>query len=200
MICFSADEKTFMAKYEIGESRIFDGRGMSKKECHDKAKAGGYDFYYAKPCMNGGHRIKTRSGHCAVCRPLNMTFQKRYNGGGALYVARSEKYTKVGVVDNVSNLDHREHCLNMYEGYGDTTGWEIIAWTHLEKNVGRSENKIHNALSKYSVKGITYNYGDGGRREAQELFSCSPQVTVAAIDNLLRPRWAKDDCYKKRSF
>lgn len=191
MINFSEEERDFLARYHIAESRIFDGRGKTKKECHDMAKAGGFDFYYAGSCQNGGHRIKMRSGHCAVCNPANMTFQKRYSGSGALYVAKSKKFTKVGVVDNVSNLDHREYCLNMYAGYGDVADWKIIAWACLDKDVGRSENAIHGALSEYSVKGITYSYGDGDRREAQELFSCDPRVAISVIDKLLKPKWTK---------
>lgn len=191
MIFFSKEEKAFMAKYGIDESQIFDGRGKTKKECHDLAKVGGFDYYYARPCMNGGHRIKTRSGHCVVCNPANMTFQKRYNGSGALYVARSKNCTKVGVVDDISNLDHREYCLNMYEGYGGVADWKIVAWAQLGKNVGRSENKIHNALSNYSIRGSFYNYGEGNYREAQEMFSCTPEMAIDVINRLLKPKWIK---------
>ena len=172
---------------------IYDGRGKSKKECHDNAKKNDCRLYFGSPCLEGGHRIRTRSGHCAVCSPAALAFQERYNNSGLLYVASNNSYTKVGVVDNNINcpteaIHNREIRLNLDGGYGGMDGWEIRAWTPIAKNVGNIEHKVHNELTKYSV--IKDYYYSGEYREAQELFSCEPSVAIETINALVKPSWS----------
>jgi hypothetical protein len=84
------DEKDFIEKYGISPSDIYDARGEIVKVYHDKAKALGCKFV-VNSCMYG-HRLKDRNGHCIVCHPKYITYQKRETNGGILYIA---KYPKI---------------------------------------------------------------------------------------------------------
>ncbi len=178
----------YLKKNGLTELDIYDGRGKNRRECHDGAKINGCPYYYGNPCTNGGHRIKTRSGHCAICRPAAIAFQNRYNNSGILYVATTKAHTKIGVVDNNINcpeqaIRNREIRLNLDGGYGGKTGWKIIAWIPVKASVGFIEHIVHESLIKYSVEADYYYSGE--YRRAQELLSCNASVAIKAIKLLL---------------
>ena len=87
------DEKDFIEKYGISPSDIYDARGEIVKVYHDKAKALGCKFV-VNSCMYG-HRLKDRNGHCIVCHPKYITYQKRETNGGILYIAKYDKENKL---------------------------------------------------------------------------------------------------------
>lgn len=186
-INFTKEEIMYLKKNGLTELDIYDGRGKNRRECHDGAKINGCPYYFGNPCTNGGHRIKTRSGHCAICRPAAIVFQNRYNNGGIIYVAKTKSHTKIGVVDN--NIDfpeqairNRENRLNLEGGYGGETGWKIIAWMPVKSSVGLIEHVAHGILAQYSTKS-EYHYS-GERRIAQELLSCSASVAIRTVNSL----------------
>lgn len=194
MYIFTKEEKDFMDKNGLTEEDIYDGRGESRKSCHDHAKANNCKYYFSSsPCRKSGHRIRTRCGHCAICNPGAIAFQDRHSGSGGIYVATNGDYTKVGVVDNnINNIEqaihNRELRLNIYGGYGSEDNWKIIAWAAVDQNVGMIEHAVHNMLSDYSVK-AGYYYGNG-YKEAQEMFSCDSGIAFEAIDSYLSPKWS----------
>ena len=73
------DEKEFISHHGIQPSDIYDGRGEIIRVYHDKAKERGCQFVIANPCPNG-HRLKDRSGHCIVCRPMGIAIRKMQAG------------------------------------------------------------------------------------------------------------------------
>ena len=94
----TADEKEFIKHHGISPSDIYDARGEIVKVYHDKAKKQGCGFVLTNPCPYG-HRLKDRSGHCIVCRPMGIAIRKRESGTGVVYVAVNGKYTKVGMIE-----------------------------------------------------------------------------------------------------
>lgn len=104
-------------------------------------------FVVAGMCQKG-HRLKTRSGHCIQCNTSRIAFQRRSSNKGVIYVAICGDYCKVGVVDDNFNnaeeaIHQRELRLNLEGGYGGMTGWKIVAWTPINNEVGKLEERIH---------------------------------------------------------
>jgi hypothetical protein len=62
------EEKDFLKKYNLSPTDFYDARGESVTVYHDKAKAAGCQFVI-NSCQYG-HRLKDRSGHCIVCKPV----------------------------------------------------------------------------------------------------------------------------------
>lgn len=176
------DEKDFIKHHGISPSDIYDARGMTTKEYHDKAKAHGCPFVinYCKY----GHRLKTRNGHCIVCHPDKIAFQKREINKGVIYIAYCGKYTKVGMIENNINskntaLNKREYTLNSEGGYAGRDDWQTIMSWQLDKYAGKVEREAHKLLEKYKVdKDYIYS---GELRNAKELFECPIQTAIDAV-------------------
>lgn len=176
------EEKEFLKKHNLNPSDFYDARGEIAKVYHDKAKMAGCHFVI-NSCQYG-HRLKGRSGHCIVCNPARIAFQKRDSKGGVVYVAVSGKYCKVGVTDEKNktkkeSLDDREYRLNNEGGYAGRTGWRTIRAWIIEKNVGKVERDAHNILQKYKAE-ENYIYS-GKNRKAQEIFVCPIQIAIDAV-------------------
>ena len=177
------EEKTFIKHHGIETSEIYDARGKTIKEYHDKAKMLGCGFVLANPCPKG-HRLKDRTGHCIECRPMGIAIRKRESGKGVVYVAVNGKFTKVGMIENnIKSVDEainkREYRLNDEGGYGARTGWKTIKKWALEKNAGKVEREAQNLLDKYKVEKDYIHSGE--LHSAKELFECSIQTAIDAV-------------------
>ena len=191
MNIFTNEEIDYINSRNLTAADIYDGRGESKKDCHDHAKENGCRFYIGTRCHNG-HILRSRSGHCVVCSPAAEAFLNRHIHGGGVYVASNGVYTKVGSVDNnIKELNkaihNREIRLNTYDGYGGSKNWKIVAWKPTDKTVGVFEHAAQKLLSQYSVK-ADYIYSDG-LRTAQELFTCNIKEAMDAVDKVLDTNW-----------
>jgi len=177
------DEKEFIKHHGISPSDFYDGRGEIIKVYHAKAKERDCRFVIANPCPYG-HRLKDRSGHCIVCRPLGIAIRKRESDAGVVYVAVNGKYTKVGMIENNIKdvgkaINKREYRLNDEGGYGGRSGWTTVKTWQLEKNAGKVEREAQNILENYKVEN---NYIHSGElHSTKELFECSIQTAVNAV-------------------
>ena len=177
------DEKEFISHHGIQPSDIYDGRGEIIRVYHDKAKERGCQFVIANPCPNG-HRLKDRSGHCIVCRPMGIAIRNRESGKGVVYVAVNGKFTKVGMIENnIKSVDKainkREYRLNDEGGYGGRAGWKTVKTWQIEKNAGKVEREAQNLLDKYKVEKDYIHSGE--LHSAKELFECSIQTAIDAV-------------------
>ena len=182
------EEIVFLKKHNLSPSDFYDARGKSVTVYHAKAKEAGCRFVI-NSCKYG-HRLKERSGHCIVCNPAYITYQKRESVGGVIYVAINGKYCKVGVTDkkektNKESLNDREYRLNSEGGYAGRTGWRIIKSWQIEKNVGKVEREAHGFLQKYKAEEKEYIYS-GEKRKAQEIFVCSIQTAIDAVKKAIK--------------
>lgn len=180
------EERDFIRQHDLNLSEIYDARGETSTVYHDKAKALGC-LWVIHSCYRG-HRLKSRSGHCIQCRPSVISFQKRYSESGILYIAVSGKHCKVGMLENNNNdspdaIYRRNITLNMYDGYGNIKGWNIVKYWEV-RNAGRIENEVHQLLLKYKEDDVDYWYGDE-LRTANELFMCSQKTAEEAIKQVI---------------
>ena len=174
------EELDYIHKYSLSPEEFYDGRDESRSLQYKHAKENGCDFVIGTTCGRG-HRLRTRHGHCIVCSPAAIIFQKRHSGSGALYIAESGQYKKIGVVDRADEtvIRNREGSLNAEGGYGGITGWKIIAWKEVGKDLGAIEGFAHNALQKYAEK---KEYLHNGKiSHAQEVFRCTFEEMQEAI-------------------
>jgi hypothetical protein len=117
-------EITFLRSQGIRPEEVFDGRGMSNPTWKARAKEGQFDFVLAGRCTNGGHRLKTRAGHCIQCRTSSIAFVRRENAKANVYLAAANNRTviKIGLA---SWIYAREETLRQ-QGYGGYLDWEIL--------------------------------------------------------------------------
>jgi hypothetical protein len=176
-------EKEFIKHHGIDPSDIYDARGEIVKVYHAKAKERDCRFVIANPCPYG-HRLKDRSGHCIVCRPMGIAIRNRESGKGVVYVAVNGKFTKVGMIENnIKSVDEainkREYRLNDEGGYGGRAGWKTVKTWQIEKNAGKVEREAQNLLDKYKVEKDYIHSGE--LHSAKELFECSIQTAIDAV-------------------
>lgn len=178
------EEKDFITAHGLSTNDFYDARGLRYKEVREIAKEHDCRFVIYNYC-NNGHRLKTRSGHCIVCRPANIAFQNRENLGGVIYVACGGKYCKVGITEekdksNKESLEDREYRLNSEGGYAGCSNWKYIKIWNVERNLGRIEREAHRLLEEYKVEKLYWYSGE--LRTTKELFECSIQAAVDAVN------------------
>lgn len=166
IIEFTEQELSFLKSQGIRPEEVFDGRGMSNPTWKDLAKQGGFDFVLAGRCTNGGHRIKTRAGHCIQCRTSAIAFVRRENAKANVYLAaaNNRRIIKIGYA---SFIYAREETLRQ-QGYGGYWDWEILCWVKTQ-NAGQVEREISNLFSGSRTSG--HYVKDYELQEAVEMFA-----------------------------
>lgn len=192
---FTNEEINFIRKYGLTPDDFYDGRNQGRNERHDNAKKAGKLYVVSSIlCKEGGHRLRTRSGHCIQCKPGNIKYIKRYHTSGVIYLAAtSEKpnWYKVGLVENNKGdasytLSNRQGSLNGEGGYGGVKGWKIVDHFLISGNLGKVEEMIHKELEQYAVRPLYIHSGQ--QQEAEELFCCSKSIVESAIRKVLADR------------
>jgi len=167
------NEITFLRYHGIRLSEVFDGRGMSTTNWKYRAKEGRYDFVLAGRCTKGGHRLKTRAGHCIQCRTSSIAFVRRENAIANVYLAAANNRTVIKI-GYASWIDAREETLRQ-QGYGGYWDWEILCWIKT-KNAGKVEREISNLFSDNRISGFyTKEYN---LQEAVEMFSYDAEMAI----------------------
>lgn len=158
-------ERVFLARHKIRPQHVFDARSLGQAEAHARAKAEGKLFIVGTPCEAGGHRLKTRKGHCIECNTAHIAFIRRNSAPGCVYIAASKRgqLLKIG---SCSDVKQREQYLSAHN-YGGFDDWRIIAWAKTPK-MGEIEFDIHKKLGRLNVPG-SYEK-DGTTQETRELF------------------------------
>ncbi len=182
MIELTYEQKNFLRDHKVPLNKVFNATGMSAKAYGDVMKRlGMWVAYGVTPCRNAGHQLRLRSGHCFQCAPAGISYLKRHDLNGEIYVAYSlaRKIVKVG-----SAVDSKERIknLNIY-GYGGANDWVRFFAVHSEK-AGMLETSAQAALAEYATAGCYVKTGQG--IECRELFSCSIPVAVEAVKNTIK--------------
>jgi len=174
-------QKEFIKRHGISLDEVFDATDYSQALYRNIMKNRGYIVASGVTKCNQNHdSLRTRSGHCVMCNPASLSFQKRHKNVGDLYVMHSQstKLIKVGVADSAHE---RVISLNK-QSYGDIKDWKLAYMVRI-MNAGYSEEIIHNRLhlhreDRYFSKG-------GEMILAQEIFSCSIKNAIKEIKLLL---------------
>jgi len=178
MTDLTAEERQFLKEYRIPLSNLFDASGYRRvKDYQAQMKEDGIGFAFGtKPCGAGGHKLRTRKGHCIMCRPDRISYYMRYRSEGFVYIAGSlrTKFIKVGMT---TDLTERLNNLKAHQ-YGTTKDWEMLA-TVRTKRAGECEYNVHQALDRYRADG-TYTKA-GKPYVCYELFSCGFKIAEKAL-------------------
>lgn len=181
-------ELAFLEKYGLSASNVYDGRGQSKAKREAAAKQGGFDLILAAGCTNGGHRLKTRPGHCAQCDTSKLARQTRYNTPGSVYIAGSlqTKLLKIGSTDDV---EQRARTLQYERGYGAAPDWKLLFHARVARK-GEVEAAALRSLNAYKV--ARHYVKNGAHQEAAELLEVPFSKALVAVVDVIGPSGCKD--------
>lgn len=182
MAKLSDDQINFLKRYGIKLEDTLDASGMARAKYTSVMKEKGLIVAFGTtPCRESKHTLRSSSGHCVQCNPLSLVYTKRHHKTQFIYVAESKlkKLIKVGVSIDVIQ---REKTLRS-QSYGGAWDWRI---RHKEvvKNSGVIECEVHKLLNAHHVTSTTYK--DGTDQETYELFSCTTEEAIAAVQSVLR--------------
>ena len=168
-------------RHGLSPDDFYDAKGSPVSHVKAKMKNVGAQWAYnSTPCNIGGHTTRSRSGHCIVCRPSVIAFQKRSSVEGNIYIACSisKRYTKVGMT--TEKLETRIQKLNSRE-VGGTNDWQpVIEIICSEPN--KLELFVHSKLEKYRFLGLYDNLNIGNK----EVFNCGIYKMIETIDEAIK--------------
>jgi uncharacterized OB-fold protein len=167
---FTADEIQFLRDQSLSKDDVFEGPGLTGDERAAEAKRLNKPLIIGTPCGKAGHRLLTRSHHCAQCNTAVLRYQARHTEKSAVYVAysASNNLTKIGVSNEIAI---RESKIN-FEGYAGATDWEVL-FSIVVDEAGRVETAAQVHLARYLSKKIY--------QTSKEAFSCGPLRAVNAV-------------------
>lgn len=177
----SASELLFILKHGISLSSIFDATGLRKKDYVDVMREGGFPFACGtSPCRAGGHRLRTRAGHCIQCDTSKIAYMLRWQSSGYVYIAYSESLslTKIGFS---LDFDERIRSLNS-SMYGGVSDWSLIKHYYFEDDAGVAENLVHRELAEWRAELSCFS--GSSLVSCREVYNCDHADVVCVCDNL----------------
>jgi len=192
MSLFTASELQFLAKYHFSEDEVYDGRRQGKRSRESAAREAGLVLILtSSPCREQGHRIRTRAGHCAQCKPMNIAFTSRERASAHVYIAGSlaGQVIKIGVAGDVIRRQ-KQLCA---EGYGGFSDWTVLICVEVD-DAGAIERQV---ASKINGRRINNHYfKDGVSQMATEVIQCSFSAAFKALSDSvggigLKSHWLK---------
>lgn len=174
-------ELRFLTALGLSIDDVLDARRLSSRARRRMAEEARKTLILGSPCEKAGHRLRTRSGHCAQCDTRKIAFQSRYSQIGYVYIAGSmlKKVIKVGTTESIAG---RQSSLRK-EGYAGCHDWTILAHVKVA-NCGRLEQRTLQLLDEY--KNIESYLKDGKEQYAWEAFRCSFTVAKNALDDAMK--------------
>lgn len=168
----------FLNHHQVSLSKVFDATGLTKSEYKIRMKELGASVAIGvSPCFEMSHRMRSRSGHCVMCKPLNLAFQGRYEEVGDVYVAHSKKLNLVKIGTS-SNTYERMGQINYY-GYGGANDW-VAKYIKKVGKAARIEFEAQKQIDKHRVWRSYIK--DGETVDCQELFNCDVKVAIESVD------------------
>jgi hypothetical protein len=180
LIELDSDEKEFIIDQKIPPSLLFNANGYKRSQYQDIMKSRDLLFAFNAGTCSAGHTLRSRSGHCIMCRPAVIAYTRRNIDPGFVYIAESfsKKLIKIGTSINV---EQRIKGLNSYQ-YGGAADWcEVTSWAC--NKAGAVEFIAHQKLCGVGAEG-TY-YKDGQSIACVELFRCSTSLAIEAVKSAL---------------
>lgn len=175
------DQLSFLKRYSLPLSDVFDATGLSKKEYRPMMKTLNKLFAIGvTPCKAAGHTLRTRAGHCLQCKPETITFIKRHYSGSIVYACGSISTGQIKI-GCTKDLGERENALKNTE-YAGVTDWETIYRVTCKKNAGKIEAEIQHRLSQYHAPSM---YKLGGKLiSCYEVFACSYKLVKEVMNEI----------------
>ncbi|WP_164121899.1 GIY-YIG nuclease family protein [Sphingobacterium sp. xlx-130] len=173
---FTAD---FLNKHKIDKKYVIDAKGVTINDIKAQMKTNNkYFAYNSTKCKQGGHTIRSRSGHCIVCDVTRIAFVKRQYAVGKIYVfgSKSKQFVKVGMTTD--HITSRLQKLNSRK-VGGANDWEALCSLDVE-DPNNMELSLHKLLKDYRVTGALYE-----GTESKEIFRCSIFKVLDLINDYL---------------
>jgi T5orf172 domain len=169
----SAMELEFLTSQGLSPEDVFDCRGKPVSDFGELARKSGKTLMLSTQCSKGGHRLRTRKGHCAQCDPKKLSFQKRHRAKAKVYVAHSssKNLSKIG---STIDIDNREKKL-CFDRVASAVDWKIVFYAETEE-AGKLEQIVHSQLGNWLFP-IEY-FKDGKKQISRECFTCTPIFAV----------------------
>jgi hypothetical protein len=175
----------FLNSHGVNESQTFDATGYKRSEYKEAMRELDLQIAYGvTPCEKGGHTLRTKSGHCLQCAPLNLTFSKRDNDGGILYIAYSAQsgYIKIG---SSQSIDTRAKTLRQ-QNYGGFSDWVIHDSFFVTRLAGQIEFEMHRRLKNHLIKSEYHK--DGKMQKSREIFDYPAEKASKEIRKIAKDR------------
>ncbi len=114
------------------------------------------------------------------CDPSNISYVRRHDESGTVYVAFSSRtgLVKVGTATRSDRVDQ----LNSYR-YGGASDWQKLHSFVCER-AGKVESLAHTALDQFRAEGEYFK--DGGWIACSELFKCDISIAVKAVEYAMK--------------
>lgn len=167
----------FLNQYRVPLDKVFDATGMKRAKYVTAMKSIGAAIAIGvTPCSGFGHTMRNRSGHCVVCTPMYLTFQKRHEEKAQIYVASSKRsrLIKIGIA---KDAQERIRQINYY-GYGGNYDWEIV-FIKTVKNAGKVEAESQKQISNTKLR-VAYER-DGENVDCREIFNCDTNLAIQTV-------------------
>jgi hypothetical protein len=177
MAKLTQEQIDFLEAVGVSLDQTFNATGLPKRIYSEIMKRDDLTVAYGvTACLNGGHKLRTRSGHCIQCNTANLRFQERHNESGFLYLAECEdaEILKIGVAQNIVS---RQSSLRQ-QGYGGFTEWKIVFSQWIE-NSGEVEKSIHREIARFRI--MAEYHKEGRMQFAYELFEISKKAALDVI-------------------
>lgn len=157
MARLSKENLDFILKNKIPLEEVFDATGLRRKDYLPIMEQNGYRLAYGvTPCEKFGHTLRAKNGDCVICRPMTVSYTKRYREKGYVYIVVSMKH-KLFKIGSSKDYEFRENNLN-YEKYAGIDDWKLLAYS-LQNERALVENKIQSHLRDFQVQ-RNYSKGD----------------------------------------
>lgn len=167
----------FITQHGIPLGQVFDATGMKRAQYTTAMKSIGASIAIGvTPCGGFRHTMRNRSGHCVVCYPIYLTYQKRHEEQAQIYVASSKRsrLVKIGIAK-----DAQERMRNInYYGYGGIYDWEIT-FARTVKNAGKVEAETQKLISNTRLN-VVYER-DGKSVDCREIFNCDASLAIQTV-------------------
>jgi hypothetical protein len=180
MAQLSDEERAFLTMCDVPLSRVLDATGLSRSEYQEQMRALGLWVAHGVSRCYAGHSMRTRSGHCLQCNSSRISYLRRFDESGRVYVAHSVtgKLVKIG---SARDAYERVYSLSTH-GYGGCWDWTCVEQFTC-RAAGRVEHLAQKKLRRYARGGV--HHVAGQQRACYELFSCSPSTATRAIERVL---------------
>ncbi len=90
-------ESSFLRKINHNPHKLFIHPNLAIKDCSKLMKALGMNLALGTPCKSKGHRIRSRSDHCVICKPSVLSYEEKFSRAAFVYIAYSRSLDKVKI-------------------------------------------------------------------------------------------------------
>ena len=174
-------ELKFLGSQGLSAEDVYDARGQSMSYWKAAVRKAGLTLVLGATCSKGGHRLRSRSGHCVQCDTSKISYQRRHHTVGYVYIAGSQRGRLIKLGTAV-DIDQREQNLRgqSYAGFND---WTMLFSTKVAAG-GHVEHLIQAELARYHTDA---GYEKDGRSQAAgEVFRTNFTTAINAAFKVLK--------------